>query len=147
MRKRICLSLMALSFLISLATVSPAYAGSVDGIKTQVPFDFYVGDKLVPAGEHAVRSLTGDEAALRIGNGRQSAIVMTNYARGRGDGEGRPRLVFHKYGDQYFLAAVWGADNTGRTLRESKLERRLRKETQTARGHASEMEIVTIDAR
>ena len=147
MRKRICVSLMTLSFLVSLATVAPAYAGSVDGIKASVPFDFYVGDRLIPAGEHAVRSLSGDEAALRISNGRQGAIVLTNSVRERGNGEGRPRLVFHKYGDQYFLAAVWGADNTGRKLRESKRERSLRKETRTARGSASEMEIVTVDAR
>lgn len=147
MRKRICVSLMTLSFLVSLATVSPAYAGSVDGIKAQVPFDFYVGDRQIPAGEHAVKTLTGDEAALRIGDGRRGATVLTNGARAKGDGEGRPRLVFHRYGDQYFLAAVWGTGNSGRVLRESKRERSLRKESRIARGYASEMEIVTIDAR
>jgi len=147
MRKRICVSLMALSFIVSMATVSPAYAKSVDGMRAQVTFDFYVGGQLIAAGEHAVKSLNDDEAALRIGNGRQSATVVTNSARERGDGEGRARLVFHKYGDQYFLAAVWGADNNGRMLRESKRERTIRKETTTARGHVPEMEIVTIDAR
>ena len=146
MRKRICVSLLALSYLVSMATVAPAYAASVDGMRAQVPFDFYVGDRLIPAGEHAVKTLSADEAALRVGDGRQSATVLTNSATDR-DGRGRARLVFHKCGDQYFLAAVWGADNRGRTLRESKRERGLRKETQTARGHASEMEVVTIDAR
>jgi len=147
MRKRICVSLMALSFLVSMATVAPAYTGSVNGMKAQVPFDFYLGERLVTAGEYTVRSLTGDEAALRIGNSRQGASVLTSSARERGNGEGRARLVFHKYGDQYFLAAVWGTDNTGRTLHETKRERQLRKEIATARRHASEMEIVTIDAR
>ena len=145
MRKRICLSLVALSFLVSMATVAPAYAKSVDGMKAQVPFDFYVGDRLAPAGEYGVTSLNDDESALRICNGRQGNTVLTNSATEMG--EGRPRLVFHKYGDQYFLAAVWGTDNTGRTLHETKRERQLRKEIATARRHASEMEIVTIDAR
>ena len=146
MRKRICVSLMTLSFLVSMATVSPAYA-AVDGMKAQVPFDFYVGDRLVAAGECAVKTLTGDEAALRIGNGRQGVNILTNSARERGAGEGRPRLIFNKYGSQYFLAAVWGADNNGRTLRASKRERSLRKEMTTARGQVSEMEVLTIDAR
>ena len=145
MRKSICVSLLALSVLVSMATVAPAYAKSVDGIKTQVPFDFYIGDRLAPAGEYAVTSLTGDESALRICNGRQGNTVLTNSASERG--EGRSRLVFHKYGDQYFLTAVWGADNMGRRLPETKRERSLRKEIKTARGHSSEMEIVAIDAR
>ncbi len=145
MRKRICLSLMALSFLVSTATVSPSYAKSVDGVKAQIPFDFYVGDRPATAGEYAVKSLTGDETALRIGNGRQSNTVLTSPTSE--SGVGRSRLVFHKYGDQYFLAAVWGADNSGRRLRESKRERQLRKEIKTARGNISEMEIVTIDVR
>jgi hypothetical protein len=147
MRKRICVSLMTMSLFVSLATVAPAYAKSVDGMRAHIPFDFYVGDRLVAAGEHAVKTLSADEAVLRIGNGRQSVSTLTNSARERGDGGGRSRLVFRKYGDQYYLAAVWAADNTGRTLGESKRERRLRKETMAARGGAPEMEIVTIDAR
>ena len=146
MKNRICVSLLALSFLVSMATAAaPASAKSVDGTKAQVPFDFYIGDRLAPAGAYAVRSLNDDESALRISNGRQGASVLTNNASEMG--KPRPRLVFHKYGDQYFLVAVWGADNMGRTLRESKRERNLRKEIETARGHSSEMEIVTIDAR
>jgi len=145
MRKRICVSLLALSFLVSMASAAPAYAKSVDGTKAQVPFDFYIGDRLAPAGEYGVRALNGDESVLRICNGRQGNTVLTSTASEMG--EGRPRLVFHKYGDQYFLAAVWGADNMGRRLRETKRERSLRKEIMTARGHASEIEVVTIDAR
>ena len=145
MRKRFCVSLMAMSVIVSLAAVAPAYAKSVDGVRAQIPFDFYVGDRLVAAGEHAVKTLSDDEATLRIGNSRQSATVLTISARGRA--ERGARLVFHKYGDQYFLAAVWGADSNGRTLRESKRERQLRKETLAARGLAAEPEIVTIDAR
>ena len=145
MRKRICVSMLALSFLVSMANASPALAKSVDGVMAQIPFDFYIGDRLAPAGKYAVTSLTGDEAVLRICNGRQGNTVITNSASERG--QGRARLVFHKYGDQYFLKAVWGADRMGRTLRETKRERGLRKETSTARGDGTAIEIVTLDAR
>jgi hypothetical protein len=140
-----CVGALALGFLVSLASL-PAAAKSVDGIRAQVPFDFHVGERLVEAGAYTVKSLTDDEQVLRISGDKGSAATMTNYGTERGNGKGRARLIFHKYGDQYFLAAVWGADSNGRTLSESKRERNLRKELRAARA-AAEMEIVTIDAR
>jgi hypothetical protein len=145
MRKRICISLMALSFIVSMAANSPASAKSVEGMRALIPFDFNVGDKLISAGEYAVKSLTDDERALRIGNGKQSAFVMTNSARESGDG--RARLVFHKYGDQYFLVAVWGTDGTGRSLIETKRERSLRKEVRAERNRSTAMEVVIVAAQ
>jgi hypothetical protein len=146
MRKHVCVGALALSFLVSLATL-PAAAKSVDGMRAQVPFDFHVGNSLVKAGAYIVKSMSSDEQLLRISGDHGSAATTTNYGAERGNGEGRARLVFHKYGDQYFLAAIWGADSTGRTLSESKRERNLRKELTAARGGGAGMEIVTIDAR
>lgn len=146
MRKSMCVGALALSFLVSLAPL-PAAAKSVDGMRAQVPFDFHVGERLVGAGAYTVKSLTADEQVLRISGDKGSAATTTNSGTEKGNGEGRARLIFHKYGDQYFLAAVWGADSTGRTLSESKRERNLRKELSAARAATAEMEIVTIDAR
>jgi hypothetical protein len=142
-----CVGALALSFLVSLAAL-PAAAKSVDGMRAQVPFDFHVGERLVRAGAYTVKSMSDDERLLRISGDKDAAGTLTNSGKERGNGEGRARLVFHKYGDQYFLAAVWGADSNGRTLSESKRERNLRKELRAARGGAvAEMEIVTLDAR
>ena len=146
MRNRMCVSALALSFLVSLAAL-PAAAKSVDGMRAQVPFDFHVGERLVRAGDYLVTSMTADEQVLRLRSGKEIATTITNYGRERGNGEGRARLVFHKYGDQYFLNAIWGSDSSGRTLSESKRERNLRKELRVARGGMAEAEIVTIDAR
>ena len=146
MRNRMCVSALALSFLVSLAAL-PAAAKSVDGMRAQVPFDFHVGDRLIRAGSYTVKSLTDDELVLRISNGKEIATTTTNSGRDKGNGEGRPRLVFHKYGDQYFLAAVWGGDSHGRTLSESKRERNLRREMSAARGGDAGMEVVTVAAR
>jgi hypothetical protein len=147
MRKHVCVGALALSFLVSLAAL-PAAAKSVDGMRAQVPFDFHVGQRLVRAGDYTVKSISADEQLLRISGDNGSAATTTNSGTERGNGEGRARLVFHKYGEQYFLAAIWGADSTGRTLSESKRERNLRKELTAARGAGSAaMEIVTINAR
>ena len=150
MRKHLCESLLALSFLVSmLAAGAPASAQSVKRLKAQVPFDFYVGDSLISAGDCAIASVTSDGSGLRItSNGsKASAITLTNLANGNPNREAQPRLVFHKYGDQYFLAAVWGADQDGRAMIESKRERRLRKEMRAAWHAAADPEIVTIAAR
>jgi hypothetical protein len=147
MRKSMCVGAMALSLLVSSLAALPAAAKSVDGMRAQVPFDFHVGDRLVRAGAYTVRSVSDDEQTLRISGDRDGAATTTNSGRERGDGEGRARLVFHKYGDQYFLTAVWGSDSTGRTLSESKRERNLRKELRAARGAAVEAELVSVDAR
>lgn len=146
MIKRMCVSLMALSFLVSMAANSPASAKSIDGMKAQVPFDFHIGGRLVPAGAYTIKSLTDDETALRISNGRQSAGVMTSAAQKGCDAKGSPRLVFRRYGDQYFLAYVWDAYNNGRAVPESKRERSLRKELRAA-GAADGTEVVILAAR
>ena len=148
MRKHLCESLLALSFLVSmLAAGAPASAQSVKRLKAQVPFDFYVGDSLISAGDCTVASVTSDGSGLRISNGKEGEIILTNQASSSANDKGSPRLVFHKYGDQYFLAAVWGADQDGRAMIESKRERRLRKEMRAAWHAAAEPEIVTIAAR
>lgn len=144
MRKNMCLGALALSCLVSLATL-PAAAKSVDNMRAQVPFDFHVGESLVRAGAYTIKSMTADEQVLRINGEKDSAATITNSDTEKG--KGRARLIFHKYGDQYFLSAVWGSDSTGRTLSESKRERNLRKELSAARAAAAEVEIVTIDAR
>jgi hypothetical protein len=147
MRKRACVSLLALSLLVSALAVAPAYAKSLDGMKAQVPFDFHVGDKLVPSGDYTVSALNDDESALciRSASGREYATTLANAKQARVNAKSSPRLVFHKYGEQYFLAAVWGAGETGRVIPESGRESALRRGRLVA-GNAR-MEVITIAAR
>lgn len=147
MRKHVCESLLALSFLVSmLAAATPAAAKS-DWLRAQVPFDFHIGDRLIPAGDCTLTLITNDGSGMRISSGKESAVSLTSTANGNVNEGAKPRLVFHKYGDQYFLAAVWGAEQDGRTLPESKRERNLRKEMRAAQQASAAMEVVTIEAR
>lgn len=78
-------------------------------MKVNVPFAFGVEDHSLPAGEYLVLTVT-PERTIRIvsADGKHSAIVNTlpNYAKSPST---RSRLVFHKYGNEYFLAQVWTA--------------------------------------
>lgn len=148
MRKSMCVGALALSLLVSTLAALPTAAKSVDGMRARVPFDFHIGNRLVRAGNYVVSSMTADEQLIQLSSGKQVAAVTTNSDKESSNGEGRARLVFHRYGDQYFLTAVWGSDGNGRTLPESKRERNLRKELRAARsGIDAEMATVTIDAR
>ena len=146
MRKRACVSLLALSLVVSILAVASASAKSADGLRAQIPFDFNVGDKMIPAGVYAIDAMNADESVLHIRatRGDESAVALTRSTRAKTNAESSPRLVFHKYGDQYFLSAVWGAGETGRALSESKRERNLRKELEVA-GNAR-MEVVVVAA-
>lgn len=50
------------------------------------------------------------------------------------------KLVFHKYGDKYFLADVWnGAGNTGLHIPASKWEEEIKSEYRASTPHMEEV--------
>ena len=78
-------------------------------MKVNIPFAFGVQDQSLPAGQYLVVTVT-PERSIRIvsSDGKRSAIVNTlpNYAK---EPSSNSRLVFHRYGNEYFLAEVWTA--------------------------------------
>ncbi len=112
------LSLVALALLLNAAS---AYAQAF--ATANVPFDFKVGKAQLPAGSYVIS--TDNPNTIVIHNRKSSAgalsIVRHEYPRNKS-----PRLVFHRVGDQYFLAEVWGAAGSdGMTIPASKLEKEL----------------------
>jgi len=86
-----------------------------------VTFAFSAEGHALPAGEYLVLTVT-PERSIRIvsADGKHSAIVNTlpNYASPPSTNS---RLVFHRYGNEYFLAQVWtGGQNVVRDLLSSK---------------------------
>ena len=90
-------------------------------MKVNIPFAFSVEDHSLPAGEYLVLTVT-PERSIRIvsADGKHSAIVNTlpNYAKSPSENS---RMVFHRYGNEYFLAQVWtGGQNVARNPISSK---------------------------
>jgi hypothetical protein len=84
-------------------------------MKVNVPFGFGVEDRSLPAGEYSIFTVT-PERSIRIvsADGKHSVVINTlpNYANAPST---KSSLVFHKYGDEYFLTQVWTAgQNVGR---------------------------------
>ena len=81
-------------------------------MKANIPFSFTVYNQTLPAGVYFVLTVTSERSIrLTSADGKHSAIVsdLPNYANTPSENS---RLVFHKYGNEYFLAQVWTKNET-----------------------------------
>jgi hypothetical protein len=90
-------------------------------MKVNIPFAFSAENHSLPEGEYLVLTVT-PERSIRIvsADGKHTAIVNTlpNYAKSPSESS---RLVFRRYGNEYFLAQVWTAgQNVARNPLSSK---------------------------
>ena len=79
-----------------------------------IPFEFRVGNKIMPAGDYVVTLPTAQENIIRLQRRDGSACVASltsSVTRRISDGS---KLIFHRYGDQYFFVQAWfDGDNAG----------------------------------
>lgn len=143
-RAGICIAILSLLVIVGLPL---AQAQSHRLLTAHVPFDFYVRDRLMPAGTYAITPLSADGALLRISSAENDAAVsvMTNSADPDRQHASGARLLFRRYGSQYFLAAAWRDAESGRALARTKRERSLAQETPLA-ARAAQPAIVTVAA-
>lgn len=147
MKRQAVVILTTLSLFVMLAATSVRAQSDVH-FKVNIPFEFSVGRKVLPAGEYTVKHLAQTAMAIQSVGGRASEIFLTLDARA-GSARNESSMVFNRYGDQYFLSTIWTTGNdTGRQLVESRAERELiraRRALASARGE-SERETVSIIA-
>jgi hypothetical protein len=128
----VALTLVALSLL----TVSTSFAQ--DRVKANVPFAFQVGKSSLPAGTYVV-SRAADHAILIQSRDARSASLSTYSSEEKLRAQS-PKMIFHKYGNSYFLAEIWdGSGSSGMQIPETKREKELRASNE---GPASEEFVV-----
>jgi hypothetical protein len=124
-------TMLLLIVVLALATaVASANAQSANKVVADIPFEFSVGYKTMTAGEYLVRSITsaGDALMIQSADGKVSALRQSE-ATAQTKNKTHARLVFHRYGERYFLAEVWnGTVRTGRQLFKSREERAIETE-------------------
>jgi len=92
----------------------------------KAPFAFTVERQQLPAGEYRVQLQAG-WLRVQSTDGKTSVNVLTMPVSGKTP-EGHGEVVFHQYGDKYFLAQVWTPSHeTGRETIESRDEMQLAK--------------------
>ncbi len=137
--KKHLITLIAVVFFAAL-TVTAAHAQGMT-MSVSIPFDFVVGSKTFPAGEYYLqRSSDGERVITQIRN-RDKALSMylplTHPVQDLDvQLDSRSKLVFKKYGDQFFLSQVWVlerkiGEELPKTARERSLERDIAKRAGT----------------
>jgi len=99
------------------------YAQGSQSITVQIPFGFHAGTSVLPSGEYTVDTDAGPGVVrLRSADAKSSAMILSMATRTLATPT-TGKLVFNKYGDEYFLSQIWKAgSNTGNELRKSRRE-------------------------
>ena len=134
MKKQILWMPLILIAMLATTAVSTR-AQAAYGARADVPFDFIVGDKTIPAGRISADGVS--DAVL-------GSLVITNKAQGKlavrtgrrmlgAERTNQCKLVFNKYGDRYFLAEIWIPGYQTWEVTKSKQERSLEREMRLAK--------------
>lgn len=144
MKKQILSLVATLTLIIPLSIVG--FAGLSGRVKVDIPFDFMVGGKQLQAGKYTVERLNVN-GTLIIRATDNSAAANFNVVNVTDKGDKGARLVFHRYGNQHFLAQVYdGTSGEGQALAKSKAEREAAKKRDIITQNMVESEIVTVVA-
>lgn len=107
-----------------LLAVSAAHA-QTPALQAAIPFNFVVGNHVLPAGHYLLNSnwyTSSNLIALRDLDEPITSVTGTNACR-VSEAPKTSKLVFHRIGNEYFLYQIWVAgESTGREFPKSKLE-------------------------
>jgi len=135
------ITLLGLFFALTAASAR-AQVHTADGAVMNIPFDFAVGETRLAAGKYIVSNTTMT-ILLRNKDGGQSVTILpmrTLQPKGKLTST---KLVFHRYGERYFLSEVWMfAANLGHELRQSRAERE-----EMAKNPAGRPEVILLARR
>jgi hypothetical protein len=126
----------------ALTLAAAGYAQSAQELKVTVPFNFVAGSRTLPAGQYTFSQAGNPNAVvIRSAGNAPGAVMITNRVESPGRHE-IGKLVFHRYGDRYFLSEVWGTDrSTGSQIPKPAQEREL------ARHSRDDLATIFVSAR
>jgi hypothetical protein len=132
-------ALIGLGLLLASAS---AYA-QTGVVKATVPFNFIVNKTELLAGEYRIQpmGITASAMAIESPDGKVVKAFLPIECTAPQTPK-TTKLVFHRYGAQYFLAQIWKTGNDrGQELPTSGLE------TEVAQGHLAESVVVSATLR
>jgi hypothetical protein len=100
----------------------PESWGVTGTTQVNVPFAFSVLGKTLEPGSYSISPNGEKQIVIKAASGKTAVVALTN-AISVAPNATVPKLVFHRYGDQYFLAETWlSASDAGRVLLTSREE-------------------------
>lgn len=100
MKRIITIAIFAFTVILSVGRAS----AQVPGIRVNVPFNFTVGDKLLPAGTYTIT--VPSTGVIDIRNREKHISVWSMALPDNRESENGDELVFARYGNQYFLREI-----------------------------------------
>jgi len=101
-----------------------AYAQSVR-VTANVPFDFIVNGKTMPAGQYYISTVDAADASallIRSPQPKSNLMVLSQSVQSL-KASADTKLVFHQYGTRYFLSEIWvHGEQSGRQLQKASRE-------------------------
>jgi hypothetical protein len=125
--KKQAYTMIALLVLVgSMAVAAQAQSSGRTQLVANIPFEFNVGDKTMPAGEYSLSRVNpaSDPAVLHFRSKDGRANINVSMINVRGRAWESPQLTFNRYGNKYFFAEAWADGNaSGLQALKSRAER------------------------
>ena len=122
-------TLRSVLFTLAVLLLAAAAQAQQTNVRADIPFDFFAGNHMYPAGEYWLTSTPTNDAIIRIGGVEETpARNLPTNACMNPTGSKETKLVFRRVGGDYFLYQVWVAGNTeGREFFRTRAETLLAK--------------------
>ncbi|MDX6404629.1 MAG: hypothetical protein QOH70_2084 [Blastocatellia bacterium] len=131
MKKQAYIVIAMIVLVGSMAVAARAQTSGRTQLIANIPFQFSVGNKTLPAGEYTVLAVDADSAnvALKIQSQDGKMTAMVRMMTVTGKAQESAKLTFHRYGDQYFFAEAWvDGDTSGLQAQKPRAERAITRE-------------------
>jgi hypothetical protein len=132
MMKKQVITMMAVVAFLAMLAVTSVKAQNAGNMSISIPFDFALSGKTLPAGEYYLqRSTEGAQVVVQIRSRDRVLVVYLPQTHPIQNSEiqAEPKLLFNKYGDQFFLSQVWlSGRSTGEELSKTARERGLQRD-------------------
>ena len=95
--------------------VTGVQAQASSKVEVNIPFEFSAGKTTLQPGVYSIKRMSGNYLTLRSADGK-SVILNAPLNLTSSNPESVERLVFNKYGDEYYLSQIWLTADAGREL-------------------------------
>lgn len=125
--KRQAYTMIAMIVLVgSMAVAARAQTIGRTQLVANIPFQFSVGNKTMPAGEYTVLSVNADSSnvvlKIQSQDGKAGALVRMMSVIGKA--QENAKLIFNRYGNHYYFAQAWvDGEKSGLEAPKSRAER------------------------
>ncbi len=129
--KKLAINAFAILSLVLTVSAVSAYAQGARLVKkVEIPFEFSVNNKVLPAGVYNVERSREGVLLIRSEDNQEASASLTVSVEANAAPESGS-MVFHRYGDTYFLFQVWErGSNDGHQLLKSHTERSVERESE-----------------